>query len=268
MKRYCLILLIAIILSACSTPEASNNSEPSSEKPTTIVETPIIPTQTQISPTITLAPTATQEPTLTPTILPEGVLFRDDFNKELQPGWVWENENKAKWTITDDGWLQIIAEDPSLFFGGYQSNLLLRDLPEGDFEVIIHAIADPTEPNQSLNLMLYQDQDNNMEISRAFCGPCEKPGSGFYMDYKISGSWGFYQTLTNDTDVYMMIRNQNNVISGYYAVEPENWISLGKLGNYYEFKQVGIGVTNSDGENLVNSDLVSKIDFIEIRVPK
>ncbi len=219
-------------------------------------------------PILDAASTATQEPLPTATQFPDGILFRDDFEKELQPGWIWENENKEKWTITDDGWLQIIGEDSSLFFSGYQSNLLYRDLPDGDYEVIIHAVLDPTEPNQSLNLMLYQDNDNYMEITRGYCGPCEKPGSGFFMDYKIAGSWGFYQQLADETDIYMKLVNQNKVISGYYAKEPDKWVSLGKLGNYYEFKKVGIGVTNSDGEHKVNADLITRIDFIEIRKTK
>ncbi len=117
--------------------------------------------------------------------------------------------------------------------------------------------------------MLYQDNENYMEISRAFCGPCEKPRkSGFFMDYTISGAWGFYQQLAKNTDIYMKLRNKNNVITGYYATKPDQWISMGKLGNLFDFKRVGIGVTNSDGGNKVDADLITRVDFIEIRRPE
>jgi len=266
-------LLIALILSGCSNPsaQAAPTTIPAASteivKPVAPSSTPPAPAATAL-PTGTTVPTQTIEPTVSPTQLPAGVFFRDDFTKDLQPGWTWKDENKERWTITQDGWLQILADDPYLFFDNSQANVLFRDLPDGDFDVIIHATANPTEPNQNIQIILYQDNKNYMEINRGFCGPCQNPGSGFFMDFEIAGSRSFYEKLSKATDFYLKLRSQNKVLSGYYALEPEKWILLGKLGNYYQFKRVGIGATNSDPEHKINSDLVARIDFVEIRKPK
>ena len=99
--------------------------------------------QTRLPQRILALPTETPKPTNTP--LPAGVLFRDDFNGELQPGWEWENENPDKWTFTDDGWLQIVGEFNSLISQNQQSNLLWYPLPEGDFVITVHLKTKPFE---------------------------------------------------------------------------------------------------------------------------
>ncbi len=96
MKRFVLLfLLFAFLLVACT-----NSTTPVTVVTASDVPPISIPTDVPIQPTEVVVPTATQEPKQTATKLPEGVLFRDDFEKELQPGWVWENEKKERWTIT------------------------------------------------------------------------------------------------------------------------------------------------------------------------
>jgi hypothetical protein len=71
-----------------------------------------------------------------PTATPENQIFRDDFSGTLQPGWTWEHENTDRWSITSDGWLQILGEDTALLYGQAQSNLLWRELPQGDLSLL------------------------------------------------------------------------------------------------------------------------------------
>ena len=82
------------------TVQNTNTVEPSATQPPPPTATPL--------PIVT--PTAAIEPTATP----EYLIFRDDFNDAIRPEWTWENENKERWTISPDGWLQIIGEDPAL----------------------------------------------------------------------------------------------------------------------------------------------------------
>ena len=118
---------------------------PSDEEILTVVASAWTPTSESTEtpvPTETPAPTETPKPTNTP--LPEGVLFRDDFEGELQPDWEWENENSDKWTVTDDGWLQIIGEHDDLLYTNQQNNLLWHPLPKGDFVITfeIHKVIE------------------------------------------------------------------------------------------------------------------------------
>ena len=83
------------------------------------------------------------------------------------------------------------------------------------------------------------------------------------MEYKISGQWGSYNAATNAEDVYLKLDSIDNMISGYYATEPDNWVRLGRFGNYFQFKKVGIGVTNVRASN----DVVGLFDYFDISLP-
>jgi hypothetical protein len=246
-------------------------AQPATAEPTPVPPPTSAPEPTSIPPTALPEPTAEPSPAPTPTIeptaTPENQLFRDDFTGEVQPGWVWENENPALWTFTDDGWLQIMGEDNSLLNEQPQSNLLWRDLPGGDFIITIHLLAQPLSNFQQATLYLYEDIDNYVALNRGYCDLCVDGGNAFYFEFKISGAFGTYNQPTDATDVYIRLTREADVISGYYATEPGNWERIGRYGgSYFDFKRVGIGVTNSDPKGL-EGDLVGQFDYFEITRP-
>ncbi len=214
------------------------------------------------------APTEIPEPTEAPlpptyTPLPEGVLFRDDFDGELQPGWEWDNEDTNKWEITDDGWLKIVGGADSLLGDGTQKNLLWRDLPSGDFEISVHLRANPSENFHQATIYIYENPDNYIAINRGYCDICETGGGGFYMEYKIDQAWGAYQMATDAEDIYLRMESNDKILSGYYATEEGQWERLGRFGDYFEFSKVGIGVTNIHAESIVTG----YFDYFEISLP-
>jgi hypothetical protein len=259
-----LIVLLSCswMFSACQSYAVTVPTVPSSPSATPLPpsNTSVPPTNTHV-PTNTPAPTETPEPT--PTALPEGVLFRDDFEGELQPGWEWENENPAKWTVTDDGWLQIIGETNALLGQSQQNNLLWYPLPAGDFVITVHLRTRPFEDFQQAAIFIYEDPENYVTINRGYCSPCSTGGNGFYMDYKISGQWGDYSAATSAEDVYLRLESKGRTIGGYYATETEQWKRLGRFGNYFQFKKVGIGVSNAGAAD----DVVGQFDYFEISQP-
>ncbi len=201
---------------------------PSDEEILTVVASAWTPTSESTEtpvPTETPAPTETPKPTNTP--LPEGVLFRDDFEGELQPDWEWENENSDKWTVTDDGWLQIIGEHDDLLYTNQQNNLLWHPLPTGDFVITVHLKTKPFDNFQQTAIFIYEDADNYVTINRGYCDLCQTGGGGFYMDYKIAGQIGNYNVATDAEDGYLRLESKDDVISGYYATSPEQWERLG-----------------------------------------
>jgi beta-xylosidase len=265
MKTRSLLTVLLVgswILSACQSAVAGIPTAAGMPTATTLPSaTPVPPTNTPIS-TETPLPTETPKPTTTP--LPAGVLFRDDFEGGLQPGWEWENENPDKWTITDDGWLQIIGEQDTLLGGANrQSNLLWYPLPDGDFFITVHLKTKPFANFHQAAIFIYEDSMNYVTINRGYCDLCPTGGNGFYMDYKISGQWGSYRVATQAEDVYLRLESKGNIISGYYATEPEQWKRLGRFGNYFQFKKVGIGVSNVGAAE----DVVGRFDYFEISLP-
>jgi hypothetical protein len=262
---FLVLVVLALVLPACQPAQT-----PADEKVTT-AQSPDIPTPTNTpAPTDTLVPTDTALPTETPkptnTPLPAGILFRDDFNGELQPGWEWQNENPDKWTFTANGWLQIVGEDGFILDGGenLQTNMLWRDVPDGDYVITVHVETKPNTDFQQTAIFLFEDGENFIVINRGFCNHCG--GNGIYMDYRIQGSTGNYKFLTEAIDVYLRLESVGDVISGYYALQPDQWERLGRFGNFFAFRQVGLGVSNVDPFG-ADSDVVGLYDYFEISLP-
>lgn len=193
-------------------------------------------------------------------------IFRDDFTDTLQTGWEWQNENPTRWKIIPEGWLQIIGEDDSLLGVGTQSNLLCRTAPSGDIQISVHVYADPSEDFQQATLYLYQDGNNFIAINRGYCSPCDTGGNGIYMESKIAGQWESYNQKNQDPDVFLRLVRQGRTITGYYAIEADEWNVLGEFDNPLENPKVCLGVTNSDPEG-VDADLIGEFDYIEISRP-
>jgi hypothetical protein len=258
--------LVALSFAVAACGELIPVPQPTQIPPTTTLEPPTAPAEvassTPTSPPATEAPPASAPATETPV----GQLFRDDFSGRLGPGWTWENEDPSRWTITPDGWLQIIGGDQSLLHDGTQTNLLWRDLPSGNFQVTIHVKANPTDDFQQATLYLYEDPSNYMAINRGFCSPCGTGGNGVYMEYKIGGGSGSYNAAVTATDLYLRLMSQDGVLSGYYAIAPDGWVRLGRFGDYFAFKRVGLGVSNVDRQE-INADLVGQFDWFEIDRP-
>lgn len=248
---------LLVFLVVCSWVLSACQSAPIPATATAVI---VPPTDTPV-PTNTALPTETPEPANTP--LPAGVLFRDDFEGSLQPGWEWESENPDKWSFTDDGSLQIIGEYNNLLRENQQNNLLWYPLPAGDFVITVHLKTKPFENFQQAAIYIYEDPENYITLNRGYCDLCPTGGNGFYMDYKISGQLGGYNIATNAEDVYLRLESKDNSISGYYATAPEQWERLGRFGNFFQFKKVGIGVSNVRSAN----DVVGQFDYFEISLP-
>jgi regulation of enolase protein 1 (concanavalin A-like superfamily) len=249
-NKITLLIVIVFVLTAC------NISNPSTAEPPADV--------TEAEPVEPPTAEPAEEPAPVPTATPEGQYFRDDFTDSIQPGWAWENENPAKWTITSDGWLEIIGETESLLGDEWQSNLLWYQLPQGDFVITAHVKTKPFENFHQATIYIYEDPENYIAINRGYCDICElTKGNGIYMEYKIDSAWGGYQKATDAEDIYLRLESSNDMISGYYAFEEGQWERLGRFGNYFEFNKVGIGVSNVNAVN----DVVGMFDYFEITQP-
>jgi hypothetical protein len=258
------LVVVSLAVAACG--ELIPVPQPTQVPPTSTLEPSSAPAQEAPATATFPPPTEAPSPSAAATETPVGQIFRDDFSGRLGPGWTWENEDPSRWTITPDGWLQIIGGDESLLHDGTQSNLLWRDLPSGNFQVTVHVKASPTDDFQQATLYLYEDPSNYMAINRGYCSPCATGGNGVYMEYKIGGAWGSYNAAVAATDLYLRLMSQDGVLSGYYALSPDDWIRLGRFGDYFAFKRVGLGVSNVDSQG-INADLVGQFDWFEIDRP-
>ena len=211
---------VIFALAACGSP-ATPIPEPTS---------PPLPTNTAIpEPTSTpLSPTATVEPSPTP----DPLLFRDDFEGSLGEGWTWTRENKQSWSLTNmPGWLEIIA-GPGYVGDGTLNNILLRPIPEGNFEIETKINFKPVGDYQLAGLLLYESAANFLQFGRAFCDApnvCAK--DGFYVDLVANGNTDGENlaTAAQETEIsYLRLRREGNRYTTYASHDGQEWQLIGE----------------------------------------
>jgi hypothetical protein len=134
-----------------------------------------------------------------------------------------------------------------------------------------HIKSNPTENFQQAAIYIFQDPDNYVALNIGFCSPCTTGGPGFFMETFIDNNpFGDAYQINRDpaaTDVYLRLVNQGGSITGYYATTPGEWQRAGAFGNYFDFKSVGLGSTNSNPAG-VEHDIISQFDYFEIALPE
>ena len=179
----------------------STNQVAPAPSATEFVTKAIAPIINSPAPSLTSAP-PTEHPS-------SGVNFQDEFVGQLAEGWTWLAEDPAKWSLTKvAGALQIIASDASFDGQNAPANILLRDAPTGDFEIITALHFRPTSNFQAAGLVVFQDQGNVLQLSRAFCDVVNAcVGDGVYFDNYENGSLNGdnYHTAFHETVIYLRL---------------------------------------------------------------
>lgn len=256
-----IMVVLCLLLSACG--EVAIDQAPE-----------IKPEKGEAAPTkslLTNTPKSTESPTPTPTStpMPPGLLFYDGFNGELEEGWIWQNEVPEKWRLSDDGWLEITAEDGGMLgdIGTIQTNLLLREMPNvSRFEISSRLIADTTSDFQQAAIFFIEDPDNFLVINRGHCSICPTKGEGIFTDYEYDGKIGSLKAIMTDADeIYFRIvyDREAGFLTAFYAIEPEKWIQLRKIPIDLNYQMIGLGATNGDSQNK-DDDLIAKYDYFEV----
>lgn len=218
-KSFVLVVVI-FALAACGSP-ATPTPEPTS---------PPLPTNTSIpEPTSTpIPPTATLEPSPTP----DPLLFRDDFEGSLGEGWAWTRENKKSWSLTKNpGWLEIIAR-PGYVGGGNLDNVLLRPIPNGNFEIETKLNFKPVGDYQIAGLLIYESAANYLQFGRAFCdAPSVCAKDGFYVDLSTNGNLDGQNLATpaeNTEIAFLRLRREGNKYTAYASHDGQEWRLIGE----------------------------------------
>jgi branched-chain amino acid transport system substrate-binding protein len=203
-------------------------------------------TPTEIVPN-TSTPTNPPPPSPTPAAaigISPGAGFRDDFDGQLADGWTWLAEDPSKWSLSAvDGGLQITASDASLDGSALPPNILVRDVPAGDFEITTLLHFAPTSNYQIAGLIIFQDQENALQFGRAFCNtPDMCLGDGVYMDNYENGSLvgSNQKTPFRGEGIYLRLQRAGNIYSGYFSADGEAWTKTGE--QVRDFSQIRVGL--------------------------
>lgn len=187
--------------------------------------------------TIPASPTDTRVPVASATTAPPVEVsstvesFRDEFEGQLADGWTWLYEDSSKWSLSAvEGSLQIMVSDASIDGPFPPLNILLRDVPTGDFEITTSLRFTPTTNFQFAGFIVFQDTKNVLQFGRAFCDVVNAcVGDGIYFDTFQDGSiaGSNYATPFSGDPIYLRLERKGNTYTGYYSEDGQNWTMTG-----------------------------------------
>jgi predicted amidohydrolase YtcJ len=177
-----------------------------------------------------LCPSAGPGPTATSASEPM-ILFRDDFDGALAPGWFWLQENPARWSLAAaPGWLRIDLSSGG-FLTGAPTNVLLRDAPaSGDFELRTRVRVAPSRNFELAGLLVRLDDGSILQFGRGFCDVGACVGDGYYFDNLQRGvpvGSNYATPAYGGTEELLRLVRQGNRYTAYYQVDDSTWIEVG-----------------------------------------
>ena len=192
-------------------------------------------------------------------------IFRDDFSRPtLDAAWSWLTEDPADWSLTDrPGFLRILTNDQPV---GSQ-NLLVQNIPTGDFEVRTRVLFEPTHNYQAAGLVFWQDTDHYLFFGRAFCD-AEPPtcvGNGIYFDLIEGGNFvgdNFSTTTSSQREAYLRMVRQGLTYTAYYSEDDVNWTLIGSHTPSESVAPWRAG--SAAGGDLQDTRIPADFDFFEL----
>jgi hypothetical protein len=132
-------------------------------------------------------------------------------------------------------------------------NSLFRDIPSNWTSIRMRLAAfAPTRNYQQAGLLVYQDDDNYVELVRIY-----EVGQRISFDREIGGAAAVLNepTLTATTNLYLRLdRNPtNNAVSSYYSLNGTNWVTVGTVTQTLNNPRLGL-VTASSPSGFPNAD--------------
>ena len=202
----------------------------------------------------TAAPTLPVESTvsLEATNDPTSNTWIDDFNSALAPDWSWIDEDPTHWNLTEvPGMLRIVTQGESLYRAGKPKNLLLRDAPATDFEIVTKVTFDPQANFQQAAILIFQDEDNFVLLNRGFCDVGGCPGSAVFLDNMVDGKLDLAnhpQTAVASQTTWLRLRKEGIQYSGFYSADGQTWEELGRVENLLTPAKVGLMANNANAD--------------------
>ena len=194
--------------------------------------------------------------------------WRDEFDGALDEGWYWVNENPAKWNLTENpGFLRIYTSP----YGTGGENLLLRPVAQGDFMIKTRLLFEPDTNFQFAGLVIWQDENNFLQLGRAFCDiPDVCVGNGIYFDHVSDGTIvdGNFATQFDNpfnlAESYLRLERRGDMVKAFYSHEGITWTEIGTHWIPSDFQVNGVGLTASQDFYTPDWDIPADFDFFEL----
>lgn len=190
--------------------------------------------------------------------------WTDDFKNpsvdglgSLESLWSWINEDASQWSLI--GYPYYFLRIMTHSGGVGDKNLLLRNLPTGDFEIRTRVTFRPTNNFQIAGLVLYQDNNNYLMLGRAYCDtpPPTCVGNGIYFHRVEGGSSigsNFATPTTTQGEVYLRVVREGTTYSGFYSEDGTSWTLIGTHTPSDAILLSRVGLTAAQGTPEIPAD--------------
>jgi beta-xylosidase len=122
--------------------------------------------------------------------------------------------------------------------------LLVRTIPDGNFELETKMIFEPVANFQVAGLIIYYNGGNYILFGRAFV----VSNDGFYMDNVKSGKFidGNFETPAPGTDtVFLRLRREGDTYTSFFSEDGSHWTQIGIHTSTMKPKSVGLAAGQS-----------------------
>lgn len=164
----------------------------------------------------------------------------ENFNGSLLPTWSWVREVPGNWSLTaNPGKLRIVTMEGSLYsYFNDGQNILLRNAPNGDFSLTTRLEYSPTEFLHSAGLIVYQDDDNYIHLSRGY----SYANIIFSTVDTASQPYTLHSVEYNASSVYLRIDRDGTRYHLYFCADGVNWEAIGSTTESFTNPKIGLAV--------------------------
>ena len=186
--------------------------------------------------------------------------FRDDFDGALAEGWTWHQERPTHWSLTEvPGSLRLLTVP-----GKEWINVLLRDMPAGDWEISTRVTIVPTENFAGAMLCVFQDDRNALTLGRAYCDLDWCSGDAIYFDQIQDAEFvgdNFGMAVEGRAPVHLRLRRQGLTYTASYSLDGEDWTVVGEHEAALPSARVGLVTQKSETKSFP-----ADFDFFEMSI--
>ncbi len=166
----------------------------------------------------------------------------DEFsNSTLDPVWSWVREDPTHWSLTTHpGYLRIITQGGGMVGAtGDQQNLLLANAPGEEYQITTRVTINPTQNFQHAAILVYEDDDNYVQLNRAFAN-----GDAVNFDHEADGVVKSTQRNETASVLYLRVAKRRTSYAGTYSLDGQAWLTVGRCQASLASPRIGVGAAN------------------------
>ena len=174
----------------------------------------------------------------------------DNFdNTTLNGRWSWVREDPTHWDLTSQpGYLHLVTKGSLFQTSNNLQNILTTPANGDNFQLITRVTISPTENYQSAGLLVYQDDDNYIEVSRVY-----NNGGKVRIRSEVGGATTSIYVDEIIETVYLRIDKEADRYLGFYSLDGNNWTHIGQYTVTLTSPYIGITAGNQPTMAEVNA---------------